>query len=83
MINQKNINKSNLAKGYLKVVDKKYYNNRLVNDTCWVIKAHSIANPDINATYYYHEKFGFAMMEYNLPSGRILIQINEKINSSN
>lgn len=70
-----------LVDGYLKVIGKKYFDQKSVNDSCWVIEAKKYNSTDTAATYYYNEKLGFVYFNYLLGTDTISIALDSIINN--
>lgn len=67
--------KNQIVKGYLKVVDKKLYNNELLNDNVWVVQSFNLENKNNSATYYYSQKYGFVQLNYFFGINQITIKL--------
>lgn len=62
--------------GEIKVVDKIFYSNPVVNDSCWVIETIGISSiGNFSSKYYFNEKLGFVYFHYDLNDYTIDIEV--------
>lgn len=64
------------VEGYVKVVGREMVKNRIVNDTCWVLKAQKYNTNDTLATFYYNDRYGFVELDYQIGSDYITITLD-------
>lgn len=68
--------------GEIKVVDKIFYDNPIVNDSCWVLDA--VGNSKfgtLKARYYFHKTMGFVYLYYDFNKYEVeaeLVDFNKK-----
>jgi hypothetical protein len=66
--------------GSIKNSGRKYYDNPVVRDSCWVINAAGTSEVGkFNSRYYFHEEKGFVRFEYFLAGDTIRIDLVEII----
>lgn len=52
--------------GVTTITGKTFYNNPVVNDSCWVIETNSNTPFGVyKAKHYYHQKYGFVYFHYD------------------
>ncbi len=64
------------VRGAIEVVDKVYYSNPVIRDTCWVLNAQGISEiGKFSGEYYFSEKYGFVRYFYDFNEYKVEIII--------
>ncbi|MDA3844528.1 MAG: hypothetical protein PF588_09200 [Candidatus Kapabacteria bacterium] len=64
------------VKGYIEVIDKIYYSNDIVQDSCWVLSAIGKSEVgEFSAKYYFSEKYGFIYFNYDFSDYTVEINL--------
>jgi hypothetical protein len=67
--------KSDLIKGYQKVVGKTHYKNKFIDEDVWVIESYNLIKPNYLAKYYFSSNYGFVYFNYKFEDIDIKIEL--------